>query len=97
MNEDVIHDDVLDKELEEVKQNVGDYVLDDDMIAIDDSDVDVVDMANILNMNSEPYDIDEELDEEEYEWYQNIEMYMVCIHMFSVSLLFFIYLKYLFS
>jgi len=34
------------------------------MIGIDDIDENV-DMANHLNMNSKPYDIDDELDEEE--------------------------------
>ena len=50
---------MLDKELEEVKLNVGEDVLDDDINKCDD-----VDMANALNMNYERDDIDDELDEE---------------------------------
>ena len=64
MNEDVIHDDVSDEELEEIEQNVGDYVSDDDMFGIDDNDDDDDDdMANLLNIKSKPHDIDDELDE----------------------------------
>ena len=47
LNEDVIHDDVLDKELEEVRNNVGEYVLDVDMFGIEDND-DNADMGTIL-------------------------------------------------
>ena len=59
LNEGSIHDDVLDEELEEAKQNVGDYVSDDDMFGIDDNDYDDVDMDNILNIKFEPDDIDD--------------------------------------
>ena len=44
------------------------------MFGIDDNDDDYVDMANVLNTNSEPDDIDDELDEEEDERHQNIEI-----------------------
>ena len=55
-----VHDNVLDKELEEVEQNVGDDVLGDDIDNDDDAN-----MANPLNMNVEQDDADDELDEEE--------------------------------
>ena len=45
------------KELEQVEQNVGDDVPDDD---------DHANMANPLNINSELDDIGDEFDEEEY-------------------------------
>ena len=64
LDEDNI-DDVLDEELEEVKPNVGEHCLDDDMVGIDDSG-DNVDMANPFYKNSELDDRNEELDEEEY-------------------------------
>ena len=54
-------DIVSDEELEEIKQNVEEHVLDDDID--NDDDVYVVDP---LNMNSELDDIADELDEEEY-------------------------------
>jgi hypothetical protein len=67
LDEDDIYD-VSDKELEEVEPNVGEHVLDDDiddddMIGIEDIDDDS-NMVNPFMMNSEPYDIDDELDEE---------------------------------
>ena len=68
LDEDDI-DDVLDEELEEVELDIGEHVPDDDMddddmIGIDNIDDDY-DMANPFNVNFEPNDTDDELDEEE--------------------------------
>lgn len=66
MDEDDIDNVLLDEELEEVKWNIGDNVLDvdnnDDMIGNENIDDDV-DMANPFNINSELDDTDFGLDE----------------------------------
>jgi hypothetical protein len=68
MDEDDV-DDVLDEELEEfktnVRYNVPNHDIDDDMIGNVNIDYDD-DMANPFNIIYEPNDMDVELDEEEY-------------------------------
>ena len=58
--------DVLDEEVElDVDENVFDDHINDEIIENDTNDD--VSMDNPLNVDFEPYDIDVELDEEEYQ------------------------------